>query len=80
MVLIKEIHSDIYPSSSIGLDNGLIVIGNSVLTDQWRVKYKFEKIERLKDGRFLVQDKKDVKLFSKDFEKVALTKIGRAHV
>ena len=34
MVLIKEIHSDIYPSSSIGLDNGLIVIGNSVLTYQ----------------------------------------------
>lgn len=54
--------------------NGFILLDNAILTDEWEVKYKFEKITRLESGRILATSKDNAMLLSKNIKEVSSIK------
>ena len=67
----SKIPLDIRLSPLAKLANGFILLDNAILTDEWKVKYKFEKITRLKSGRLLAEDKGCIMLLSEDMKILA---------
>lgn len=74
-----KIPLDIGLSPLSKLANGFTLLDNAILTDKWEVKYKFEKITRLKSGKILAEDKGYIMLLSEDMKILAKVKKSPDH-